>query len=73
MATKMVNNRDLVEILKNSGNIIKKELWRENPHMIVKYCGKTFRISNPYGARPTATEVKSYEAKRESVLSIKDI
>ena len=47
MATKMVNNRDLVEILKNSGKIIENKPWRDNPHMIVEYCGKTFRITNP--------------------------
>ena len=72
MATKMVNNRDLVEILKNSGEIIENKPWRDNPHMIVKYCGKLFRISNPYGTRPYAQEVKSYDARKESTTSIKE-
>lgn len=73
MATRMVNNRDLVEILKNSGKIIENKPWRDNPHMIVEYCGKTFRIDNPYSTRARAREVKSYEPCKESVISIKDI
>lgn len=73
MATKMINNRDLVEILKNSGKIIENKPWRDNPYMIVEYCGKTFRVTNPYGVRPYAQEVKSYEPTKESLLHIKDL
>lgn len=73
MATSKINNKDLVEILKNSGDIIKQDHRRDNPYMIVRYCGKLFRITNPYSSKARATEVKDYAESKESFLHIKDL